>query len=256
MSKCKYGVLLRTLALCFLVFVATGFARPNDQAELVLLRSPLQAQEFRLSEGKWTTVENFVQMIFFLTHSSGSLTLSGTCKATQQGNVVVSDTLSNPPPGPFRDFSEAMTTLSQRDPRVSWVRDNDGYMRVSDNRVIGDVLHIHLKQVHFRSAVDPDAAIRDVLSAPEVRAYLKEKHIEEGTGFNNIVPTSTKGFPRLAGDLRDVTVAQALDRIVKFFPGLWTYSECTTDSFRRVTIRGAEVGWPAESPAGGQAEPH
>lgn len=214
----------------------------------VLLSSAIQAQESRpVSKGQWTTVENFVQKVFFLTQSSGSMTLSGTCKTTQQGNVVVSDTLSNPPQGPFGNFSEAMTALSQLDPHISWTRDKDGYMQVSDNRVKGDVLLIRLNRVHFKGAVEPNAAIRDVMSAPEVRAYLKEKHIEEGIVFNNIVPTSTKGFPKLSGDLRDVTVAQALDRIVKFFPGLWIYSECTSDSLRRVTIRGAVVGWPADN---------
>lgn len=223
----------------------------------VLLSSAIDAQESRpVSKGQWTTVENFVQETFFLTHSSGSLTLSGTCRVTQQGNVVVSDTLSNLPQEPFANFSEAMTALSQLDPHMSWTHDKDGFMRVSDNRVTDDILRIHLKQVHFRGAVDSNAAIRDVLSTPEVRAYLNAKHIEKGTLFSNIVPTSTKGFPKLSGDFRDVTVAQALDRIVKFFPGLWIYSECTSDSLRRITIRGVEVGFPAEPVEGGQPERH
>ena len=215
-----------------------------------LLCSALNAQEHRPAlDGNWTTVENFVQQAFFLTHSSGSLMLSGTCRTTQQGSVVASDTISSPPPAISSDFSQAMIAVSQQDPHLSWARDANGYIRVKDDRVTGDVLQIHLKVVHFKGAVDSNAAIRDVLSAQEVRAYLREKHIEEGTVFTNIVPTSTKGFPKLSEDLRDVTVAQALDRVVKFFPGLWIYSECTTDSFRRVTIRGAEVGWPAESPS-------
>jgi hypothetical protein len=210
-----------------------------------LLCSALDAQEYRpVPEENWTTVENFVQEAFFLTHSSGSAMFSGTCRSTQQGSVVVSDTLSSRPPATFSDFSQAMIAASRQDPHLSWARDANGYMRVKDDRITGDVLQIHLKVVHFEGAVDSNAAIRDVLFAPEVRAYLREKHIEEGTVFSNIVPKSTKGLPKLSEDLRDVTVAQALDRIVKFFPGLWIYSECTADSLRRVTIRGAEVGWP------------
>jgi hypothetical protein len=216
----------------------------------VLISSALQAQEIRpVPKGGWTTVENFVQERFFLTQSSGSLTLSGACKATEQGDVVVSDTLPDPPRGPFKGFSEAMTALSQVAPHISWDRDKSGVIRVNDDRVKDDILQIRLKQVHFRHAADSNAAIQEVLSAPEVRAYFKEKHVEEGTVFNNIVPTSTKGIPKLAGDLRDVTVEQALDRIVRFFPGLWIYSECTVGSLTRVTIRGVEVGWPGASPA-------
>jgi len=98
-------------------------------------------------------------------------------------------------------------------------------------------------------AVDPNAAIRDVLAAPEVRSYLRESHIEEATVFNNISPASTKGLPRLSEVLNDVTVEQALNRIEQFFPGLWIYSECTGKSLRRFSIRGVEVGRPVPSPS-------
>ena len=62
------------------------------------------------------------------------------------------------------------------------------------------------------------------------------------------MPMNPKDAPKLSGDLRNVTVAEALDRIVRFFPGLWIYSECTSGSLRRVMVRGAEVGQPGESP--------
>lgn len=216
---------------------------------VLLVSSAVRAQGFRpVSKGR-TTVENFVQEMFFLTHSSGSLTLRGTCEVTQQGSIVVSDPLSNPPQGPFRNLGEAMTAISQLDPHLSRTRDKEGLMRVNDNRVTGSVLKIHLKRVHFNRAADPNEAIRIVLSTPEVREYLKKNHIEQGTVF--IMPMNSKDVPKLSGDLRNVTVEQALDRIVKFFPGLWIYSECRSGSLRRVTIRGAEVGWPTGSSPGG-----
>lgn len=216
---------------------------------VLLVSSAVQAQGFRPVSKGWTTVENFVQEMFFLTHSSGSVTLSGTCEVTQQGSIVVSDPLSNPPQGPFQNLGEAMTAVSQLDPHLSWTRDKEGLMRVNDNRVTGSVLKIHLKRVHFNRAADPNEAIRIVLSAPEVREYLKQNHIEQGTVF--VMPMNSKDVPKLSGDLRNVTVEQALDRIVKFFPGLWIYSECRSGSLRRVTIRGAEVGWPTGSSPGG-----
>jgi hypothetical protein len=185
--------------------------------------------------------------MFFLTKSSGSLILSGTCMATNVDKDVVGDALPHPPQGPFQDLGEAMTAVSQLDPHLSWTRDAGGLLRVSDDRVPDDVLRIRIQRVHFKSAVDANEAIRSVLSSPEVRAYFKENHIEDGTVFNSLMPLSTKGLPRLSADLRNVTVAEALDRVMRFFPGLWIYSECREGSLRRVMVRGsagAHGGWP------------
>ncbi len=216
---------------------------------LVVLPLALQAQEFHLTlKGEWTTVENLVQEAFFLTHSSGSMTLSGTCRTTQQGDVVVSDTLSNPPRGPFTNLAQALTAVSQQAPHLSWTLDKGALMRVSDDRVQDKLLHIVLHRVHFGRAADPNEAIRAILSAPEAEAFFKENHIDKSTVFT--MPMNSKDTPRLSDDLRDVTVAEALDRVVRFFPGLWIYSECTSGSLRRVTVRGAEVGRPGGSPSG------
>lgn len=106
------------------------------------LCSALDALQNRpVPDGNWTTVENFVQQAFFLAHSSGSLMLSGTCRTTQQGSVVVSDTISSPPPAMSSDFSQAMIAVSQQDPHLSWARDANGYIRVKDDRVTGVVTH-------------------------------------------------------------------------------------------------------------------
>lgn len=103
-----------------------------------------------------------------------------------------------------------------------------------------------MRRIHFRGAVDPTSAIEEVMSAPEVRKYLDQGHIE-GVTLRTTFVTPSKDLPKLSGELRDVTVAQALDRIVRFFPGLWFYSECSCDSFRRVTVRAAQVARPSGS---------
>src|SRR5437899_8128405 len=59
-------------------------------------------------------------------------------------------------------------------------------------------------------------------------------------------PPASTLFPyttlfRSSGDLRDVTVAEALDHVVRYFPGLWVYKECANGSLRRVMVRVAAV---------------
>jgi CBS domain-containing protein len=208
------------------------------------------AQEFEpLTQGR-TNVENLVSEMFFLTRSSGSLTLHGTCQDTQQGRVVVSESILQPPKGPFTNLDQAMTMLSRVVSHLSWSRDAEGLVRVSDDRVIGDVLRVRLKRLHFAPATSPEYAIQDFMAAPEVRSYLKENGVQGEVFMSNIQPASTKGLPEFSGDVHNVTVAQALDGVMKFFPGLWIYSECTSNSGRRVIIRGVVVAWPG-APASG-----
>lgn len=205
--------------------------------------------EFRpISKGP-TTVVNFLDELFLLTHSSGSLTLKGTCEITNVTNGVASDTLSHPPQGPFQNLDVALTAVSQLSPHLSWSKNADGLVRVRDDRVPNDVLKIRLRRVHFSQVRDSNAAIQIVLNAPEVQTYFQRNHIERATPFNAIMYRTPKGFPTLSEDLHSVTVAEALDRIVRFFPGLWIYSECQNGSLKRVMIEGYEVGSPGTTPA-------
>lgn len=190
--------------------------------------------------------------LFLLTHNSGSLTLKGTCEITNVTNGVESDALPNPPQGPFQNLGEALTEVSKINPHLSWSRDADGFVRIRDNRVPDDVLRIRLQRVHFKRIRDSNAAIRIILEAPEVQAYFKENDIERSTSFNASMYTTPKGFRTLSGDLHNVTVAEALDKIVWFFPGLWVYRECENGSLRRLMVDGFEVGSPGSAPADGQ----
>lgn len=224
-------------------------------AVIALLGSaPLEtvsAQDFRPAfPGSPTGVLNFAEEMFFLTGSSGSVVLSGTCWGTDN---VVPDALPHPPPGPFHNIDEALTDISRLDAHLSWSRDADGMLRVGDDRVRDDVLRIRLRQVHFRDSAEPAYAVQDVLSAPEVRAYFTKNHIADGAlpHVSRLGPGSTKGLPRLSGDLRDVTVAEALDHVVRFFPGLWVYAECGDGPRRRVAVEVYQVRFAGTASSGG-----
>ena len=212
----------------------------------LLLSSTPQTQEYHRATRGWTTVENYVQQMFFDMHGSGSMVFRGTCRDTQQGRVVYSDELSHPPQGPFKNLGEAMTAVSALDPHVSWLRDADGLIRVNDDRLIGDVLQVRLKRVRFKRVVDATRAVEVVMSASEVTDYLQRNHIEQEI-LRTASVTPGRDLPELSDELREVTVAQALDRIIRFFPGLWVYGECSCGSVRRVTIRASSVGWPSGS---------
>jgi hypothetical protein len=198
-------------------------------------------QSFRPAfPGSPTDVVNFVEEAFFNTHSVGSLVTGGTCNPADATTDVVSDDLSHPPAGPFQSIDEAITALSRIDPRVSWTRGPDGMLRVRDGNVPDDVLGIRLRRVQFKNRAQPGFAIQDILSTPEVQAYFKEHHIEEGLyarmGDLGLLPGNTKGLPRLSTTLRNVTVEEALDHVAQFFHKLWIYSDCANGPRRLVVV--------------------
>lgn len=198
-------------------------------------------QSFRPAfPGSPTDVANFVEEMFSDTHSVGSLVTGGMCNRADAATDVVSDSLSHPPAGPFRSIDEALIALSQVDPHVSWTRVPDGMVRVRAGDVPDDVLRIRLRSVHFRDRAESAFAVQDILSAPEIRAYFKANHIEMGTyarmGDLGILPGSTKGLPRLSDTLQDVTLAEALDHVARFYHALWIYSDCRKGPRRVVTI--------------------
>jgi len=59
--------------------------------------------------------------------------------------------------------------------------------------------------------------------------------------YNSLAFTSKKRLPRLSGDLRDVSVAEAFDYVLRYFPGLWIYKECGNGSLRRILVRAVQV---------------
>lgn len=74
----------------------------------------------------------------------------------------------------------------------------------------------------------PNNALFVVLSSPEVKAYRKEHKI--GPFADEwISPGDSGSKKKVPGELNDVTVKQALDYILQFYPGFWIYENCQSD---------------------------
>ena len=74
-------------------------------------------------------------------------------------------------------------------------------------------------------------ALTTILATPEVAASKKAHHIDsDGT---ERVPgnfLSQSKSPELIGELNDVTVSQALDYVLKTFPGYWVYEDANCEN--------------------------
>ena len=114
------------------------------------------------------------------------------------------------------------------------MQESDGTIRMIETGVPTDLLNIRIRDIVFEgyghSAVyNPNAALNFILSAPEVVAFMKLHDI--GWPFAGEAAPGNPGawppdLPHISGSLDNVTLSEALDRVLKTFPGVWVYENC------------------------------
>lgn len=227
----------------------------NFILSVVLLSGRAQSQSGSSSAPKETRVESYVASAFFRARASGSLILTGKCAETFEGQVVDTEPIFAPDPDSFAQVDNALDALSQMAPQLVWQKQANGLIMIRDKRVEASLLALRLRKVELQNAVDLNDAVEKFLMNRELRAYLHRRHIELATVYNESFKSNqnasdalsnSPNAKRLSKTLSDVTVADALDYIVRIFPGLWTYSECPG----RITITADPTGFPRWEQAG------
>lgn len=88
-----------------------------------------------------------------------------------------------------------------------------------------DLLDLRISEVPRFLAYNPKAAAESILWAREVETFMLSHHISRPSE-GGAVSGGTPPPPRPFDSMHDLTVSQAMDRIVKTFPGLWVYADC------------------------------
>ena len=57
-----------------------------------------------------------------------------------------------------------------------------------------------------------------------------------GAAFSDVYGGPWLTLPHIFGNLNDVTLAQALDYVLKTFPGFWAYENCQREDGTRVVF--------------------
>jgi hypothetical protein len=130
------------------------------------------------------------------------------------------------------------------DPDMRVTQEADGMIRMFESDVPGDLLHIRINHVSFkdpegRNGVwNPHQARRMLMGSPEVRAFMRANNIRwasNGEAINDVyVPSQNR--PHVSGDLYDVTLAEAMDYVLKSFPGFWVYENCRKEDGTRAVF--------------------
>jgi hypothetical protein len=117
--------------------------------------------------------------------------------------------------------------------------DRDGVIRVRENGADETVLGVQLKHLTFteEGRFNPRTAMNEVFGAPEVQAYLQAHKMKLPIDIGGLVSPSDPALPHLEPAFDNMTVLEALKRILRVFPHTAAYRVSDDSSrFRWVSI--------------------
>jgi hypothetical protein len=126
----------------------------------------------------------------------------------------------------------------------------NGAIPVVEVGVQTDILDVRIRHLSFEEISDREEAFGVVLGAPEVQSFLQSHGIGQPfsiftpplyllPGLNNGPNRSpAPGVRSISGQLNDVTLADALDYVLKTFPGFWVYQNCQSPDGQRLVYFG------------------
>jgi len=162
---------------------------------------------------------------------------------------------------------EILREMFSADPEMQVTQDADGTIRMVESDVPRDFLAVTIGHISFdgiRKTIyesdgrertepfivqDPNDALHLILATPEVGAFMKSQNIKRPYLFDS--PSSHwPGEPQISGSLENTTLSQALDYVLKVYPGFWVYENCTNKSKERMVYIGFtfdSLGWAAKA---------
>jgi hypothetical protein len=123
---------------------------------------------------------------------------------------------------------EVLQELFANDPNMPVTQEGDGKIRMVETDVPKDFLEVKIHHLSFPHDFHSGAfAVYFIVNTPEVRAFMERNIGRKVPWFGWGMPSQIVIHgPSLLGELKDVTVEQALDYVLETFPGFWTYENC------------------------------
>jgi len=163
---------------------------------------------------------------------SGSLEYWGRCDSSQPYPDFPA---LDYPPNDSGSPVELLRKVFARDPKMQIRQDPSGVIRMSETDVPTDLLDFIISHLSFGASHTqadmfggPNSAMILILSNPDVLAYRRTHNLRpDKDAF--VGPGNSYCKQRVTGDLDNVSVRDALDFILKSYPGLWFYENCNSD---------------------------
>jgi len=174
-------------------------------------------------------------------HASASLEYWGRCDSTLPDFPVV-----RTPSGGASSAVDALREVFADDPNMEVTQEPGGKIRMVEADVPQDLLNVRISHISFKvNYEDTDAlyvprdALRAIMLAPEIETYMKAHDIGPPSDFESITGGRSEPSPKLphiSGNLDNVTLSEALDRVLQTFPGLWIYENCPSKKRTRAVF--------------------
>ena len=152
---------------------------------------------------------------------------------------------SLPPMRVLPDYSgspkEVLQKIFADDSRMRVTQEGGGMIRMMETDVPTDLLNFKIHRMSFfpsdaSASVPvhgPQMAMFAILDNPEVNAFRKAHNIGPLADGFALPGNCCGGGSVVHGELNDVTVSQALDYVLKTFPGFWVYENCVSEEGER-----------------------
>jgi len=203
---------------------------------ILVLVSPCWCQFLLGGQDYGATIPHIMEVLR-RRHLSGSLEYSGSC--TDQFHSP--DFLKENAASNDSELSlQALREMFANDKDMQVTQEPDGIIRMVEKSVPQELLNVKIRHISFDEENKklpmffPINVLWAITHSPEVVTFMKDSDIR-------LVPTmmneASSPVPRVSGELNNVTLSQALDYMLKTFPGLWVYENCPGDNkYKRVVL--------------------
>jgi hypothetical protein len=199
-----------------------------------------QEQRFRES----VTTARRIQDVFATGRLLGSVQLDSACRPK---DAIPDFPQTRGPKKPYeKSPADTLQYMFSIDPEVMVSKDGKGFIRIATAGVQADILHVQIKSVSFNAISDPGEALAIILNTPEIQSFVQAHGI--GQPSNSSLPPlylvpgvkkgPARGMPNVSGELKDVRLTDALDYLLKTFPGFWLYQNCQGQDGQRIVYFG------------------
>jgi len=117
-----------------------------------------------------------------------------------------------------------------KDEDMQVTQEPGGTIRMVEKGAPQDLLNVKISHISFDEENKrglpmyfPKNVLWFITHVPEVETFMKDHGIRQPPQMQN---EASSPVPRVSGELNNVTLSQALDYMLKSFPGLWVYENC------------------------------
>jgi hypothetical protein len=229
-------MLRRTFAFAFILSLLVGFREQEARAAHPAVMS-FQA-EFDVLESP--SVQPILEALD-KAKLSGSFAFPGPCNWSGCTYPIPEYPSFRPPTSIGGSTVQILREVLADDPSMQVTQDNDGTIRMNEIGVPTDLLNVKISHIPFESfgqqAYTANGALEVILQTPEVLAFMRAHDIrgpfrpfENCSGSGRAVPGNPGAWPlhspHVSGTLDNVSLSEALDYVLKTFPGIWIYESC------------------------------